>query len=79
LAADIKKILGRGCNLSLFFSTTDPGYDIVKTEAGYVIRQGVKQGNVFLQLIENADHTFSVRPARREFIKGVVEHLDATH
>jgi len=79
LAADFKKILARECKVSLFLATTDPGYDIVKTEAGYVVRQGVKKGNVFLQLFENADHTFSFRPSRRELIKGVVDHLVAKH
>ena len=61
--------------LTLFLADSDPGLKIILTNAGDSFKQMIKCNELSAYLIENADHTFSMRDSRERFMTLVVEHL----
>jgi alpha-beta hydrolase superfamily lysophospholipase len=75
LEADISQLLGSGRRLAFIFSDTDPGYDLLMAHAGRAVKKLVKEGEVTIEFIANANHTFTSRPARREVISRITRHI----
>jgi len=77
LSADIKNYFSVGRHLSLFFSKTDPGLDIIKADARKILKKGINEKKIILQMFQDADHTFSRSQKRDELIGRVGKHLTA--
>lgn len=75
LAQDLRQIAAARRQLSMFFSTTDPGYSILTGQAGRQVRRMIRRGQLQTTFIENADHTFSRQEARRKLIQLMTQHL----
>jgi len=61
-----------GRQLRFVFSTRDPGYPILLSEAGPMVRRLVDQGAIRIDFVEGADHTFSREAWRVEASAAVV-------
>jgi len=77
LSADIKRYFHKNRHLSLFFSSTDPGIDILKIDARNALKKGIAEKKIILQIFQDADHTFSRIEQRDELIGRLGEHLTA--
>jgi len=75
LVRDLRWIAASRRMLTMFFSTTDPGYSILTRQAGRQTRRMRHRGQLDLQFIDRADHTFSRRHARVKLIEAVGQHL----
>ncbi len=75
LTADLRQVVALQRHLSMFFSTTDPGYSILTHHAGRQARRMLRSGGLNLSFIDNADHTFSRSAARQKLIAALSEHL----
>jgi alpha-beta hydrolase superfamily lysophospholipase len=75
LSADIKVYLGMNRHLSLFFSETDPGLNMILFDARNVFKKGMKEKKIALKIFQDADHTFSRTKKRDELIMSLTEHL----
>lgn len=75
LTGDLRRIAASGRHLSMYFSTTDPGYSILTSQAGRQTRRMIRNGQLKTTFIENADHTFSRQVARRKLIQAMSAHL----
>ncbi len=75
LGMDLDKYKQAGRRLSFFFSTTDPGYDILMSEAPHTAKKHIKRGVIDVVFIEDADHTFSEKRKRDELIDKIRTHL----
>jgi hypothetical protein len=75
LTTDLKRAVSSKRQLSLFFSTTDPGYSILVSQAGLQARRMLRRGQLTVEFIDNADHTFSRQAARQNLIEVLSRHL----
>jgi hypothetical protein len=75
LTGDLKSVLGFQRQLTMFFSTSDPGYSILMYQAGRQARKMLSRGQMKATFIDGADHTFSRQAARRKLFSAVLEHL----
>jgi len=75
LTGDLRRIATSGRQLSMYFSTTDPGYSILTSQASRQTRRMIRTGQLKATFIENADHTFSRHGARRDLIQALSDHL----
>lgn len=71
LGADLTKITSNNTHIQFILARSDPGYDILMTNAGKVVKQCRKENTIHLNFIENADHTFSKYKPRCEVINEV--------
>lgn len=75
LTNDLKQVMAAGRHLSMFFSTSDPGYSILTSKAGRQTKHMLKRGQLSLKFLEDSDHTFSRHAARRKLIDALSDHL----
>ena len=75
LAEDLKRYQHANRHLSFFFSTTDPGYNILLSEAKKITINHIRTGEISMEFIEDADHTFSKQKSRTELINKLSSHL----
>ncbi|HET7546903.1 MAG TPA: alpha/beta hydrolase [Usitatibacter sp.] len=75
LSRDLRKLFAMGRRLSLFVSEGDPGRDILLAGAKLTASRALRDGRIRLQMIPDADHTFSQWKARRDFLGRVTAHL----
>jgi hypothetical protein len=68
LAADFKRITDSGIRIRFLLSSTDPGYDILKSQARRALRKGLANKTITLDLIDGADHTFSKKGKRDQLL-----------
>ncbi|MGB3609537.1 MAG: alpha/beta hydrolase [Cellvibrio sp.] len=73
LAEDIDRITEQGIRIRFLLSSTDPGYDIVKSEARRTLRKGIARQTMALDLIDGADHTFSKKIKRERLLAIISE------
>lgn len=64
LNEDLNKIAILNRHISFVFSDRDPGYDLLMTNAKSAVNKLKKQDALSLQVVSNADHTFSKNAAR---------------
>jgi hypothetical protein len=75
LARDLQQAAAAGRHLTMFFAATDPGYFLLRCQAGRTARRLQQMGDLTLALIPDADHTFSVEEGRRCVIASIAAHL----
>lgn len=75
LTGDLKSVLGFNRQLTMFFSTSDPGHNILMYQAGRQARKMLRRGQMTARFIDGADHTFSRQTARKKLFSAVLEHL----
>ncbi|HSH74444.1 MAG TPA: hypothetical protein VLA09_01975, partial [Longimicrobiales bacterium] len=77
LALDLARYRDFSLRADFVFSESDPGYEILRSAAGHILRRLERRGCVSTAFIEQADHTFSRMEWRAELSKAVVSRLDA--
>jgi len=75
LSRDLRKLFAMGRRLTLFVSEGDPGRDILLAGAPLTAKRALRGGRIRLQIIAEADHTFSQWRARRDVIARIGAHL----
>ena len=75
LPDDLARIDSAGRTLAMFFSKTDPGYQILTLGAGPQVKLLRKSQKLRIAFIENSDHTFSRRVSRRALIESISSDL----
>ncbi|HEY4262246.1 MAG TPA: alpha/beta fold hydrolase [Schlesneria sp.] len=75
LSGDLKRVVTSGRQLSMFFSTTDPGYSILLGQARRQAKRMLRHQQLSVTFIDNADHTFSRHAARQRLIDSLYQHL----
>jgi hypothetical protein len=63
----------------MFFSSTDPGYFLLKCQAARTVNRLRKTGDLDLFLLDDTDHTFSVDRARQQLISTLRDYLIARY
>jgi hypothetical protein len=61
--------------MALFVSEGDPGRDMLLHDAKHVAGKAMKAGELHLQVIPGADHTFSQSKPREELLDRLVTHF----
>jgi alpha-beta hydrolase superfamily lysophospholipase len=74
LSRDLKHLL-RTSRMALFVSEGDPGRDMLLHDAKHVAGKAMKAGELHLQVIPGADHTFSQSKPREELLDRLVTHF----
>ncbi|MCI0507286.1 MAG: alpha/beta hydrolase [Gammaproteobacteria bacterium] len=72
---DLKRISNTGRKISFIFSTTDPGYEILMSNAKTAVKKLSRKKMIDIQFIKDADHTFTTSEHRNELVNKVVQHL----
>lgn len=75
LTGDLKRVVASRRQLSMFFSTTDPGYSILLGQARRQAKCMLRRQQLSVTFIDNADHTFSRHAARQRLIDSLCRHL----
>ena len=75
LSRDLKRLFGLGRRLTLLVSEGDPGRDVLMANARLTAARALRSGAIRLQMIPEADHTFSRRLPRRDLIARTVALL----
>lgn len=75
LIQDVRAIVESKRRLTFVFSRSDPGYGLLMTHAGIVVRRYMRKKRVRIWFIERANHTFTSQASRAELIRTVVEYL----
>jgi len=68
LAEDLYRIVELERHISFVFSEHDPGYDLLMTTAGAMVKKLQNRHQLSIQTISRADHTFSKNAARQVVI-----------
>lgn len=64
LAQDLRALWKRNIHIHFIFSSGDPGLSIVNADARWTLRKGIAGKHCDLDMIEQADHTFSSAGSR---------------
>lgn len=75
LPGDLRRIAGFGRKLTMFFSASDPGFNILNFHAKKHVKSLRSRKQLKIEFIEEADHTFTIRSARWDLIDGIAKHL----
>jgi alpha-beta hydrolase superfamily lysophospholipase len=75
LSRDLHRIFGTGRRIALFVSEGDPGRDILLAGARLTATRAMRDGRIRLQMIPEADHTFSQWKPRRDLLARLCSHL----
>lgn len=75
LPGDLDRVAKAGRRLACFFARSDPGYGILMHHARRKVDKLRRAGTLNVDFVENADHTFSQRAARRALEEAIAEHL----
>ena len=79
LGCDIENIINRETDIAFLFARSDPGLDLLKTLGGRKVKKAIKDNEILIDFIENADHTFSKFIARKDAIKKIISHFEDTY
>lgn len=75
LSSQLQQIIDRGIAVTMIVADTDPGENILMNNGGFGVQRMVRDGEISIRHISHADHTFSRRIPRREFINLFLENL----
>jgi hypothetical protein len=75
LSQDLRRLGALKRPVTLFVAEGDPGRDILMAGAGRTAARALKTGAVRIEMIANADHTFSQLAPRKELVARLVSHL----
>ncbi|MCP5179529.1 MAG: alpha/beta fold hydrolase [Pseudomonadales bacterium] len=79
LARDLRAIAQSGSLIRCYFSTSDPGYDILLTAGRSLLNRLQRSGQLVVRHIADADHTFKRAHKRDELVGAIVEDLTHGH
>ena len=79
LTRDVRAIAESGRRLTFVFARSDPGYGLLMTHAGAVVRYFMRRKCVRIWSIERTNHTFTGSAARADVISTVVKYLLQTY
>jgi len=77
LAHELELVAQRRVGLTFVFAAGDPGIELLKIQGGSVAKTLRKRGRIDIHVIDNADHTFTVRRARDRLVAILAAELDA--
>ena len=69
LAKDLVRVISKDIKIVFIFSSQDPGYQILLSEAKKTVRKLIRSKKLSLEIIEGSDHTFSKMEMRKQFYK----------
>ena len=75
LPTELRAVLRASIDLRFVFSAGDPGLQLLETQGAAAARSLRARGQLGVALIQDADHTFTDLPARRQLLKVLVETL----
>jgi alpha-beta hydrolase superfamily lysophospholipase len=75
LSRDLKKLFAMRRRLTMFVSEGDPGRDVLLAGARLTATRALRDGRIRLQMIRDADHTFSQWKPRRDVLARLLAHL----
>lgn len=75
LARDLRRMLGEGRRIAVFVSDSDPADEILMAGASYTVTRAMRDGTLTIDVIADADHTFSQLAPRRELMRRLVAQL----
>jgi len=75
LANDLIKIADNNIQIKFILARSDPGHDILMTNAGKTVNKLKNRKQLHITFIENADHTFSKYQPRRDVIDTLLQHF----
>ena len=75
LATDLSKIAENGSHLQFILSRSDPGYDILMTNAARSVKKLQNKNKLDINFIESADHTFSKYIPRQDLLTTIKSHF----
>jgi hypothetical protein len=76
LGHELESVAERGTAMLFVFATNDPGLQLLRTQGGSRVRKLRARGQLAIQLINGADHTFTAGSARERLITVLSEALD---
>ncbi len=79
LGSDLVKFLKTGRRLSFFFSSRDPGHQILLETSGGVAKRLINDGKIPVYIIDDADHTLIALRCRAQFTEKFISHLKKVH
>ena len=75
LARDLGGMLKRGVRVRFLIADSDPGVDMLRRQGGARVRRWLRRGLIRLEILENADHTFTRRESKQRLIAAVTRAL----
>jgi aspartate racemase len=75
LGSDLHKLADMERHLTCVCSSNDSSYQFLITHAKSSVKKMIAKQKLSIELIENADHTFSSQTSQHEFIERVTRHL----
>ena len=76
LSQDLRKLFAMNRKVTFIIAEGDPGIEILKAGARYTAMKGLRSGQICLEMIPDADHTFSQLRARTVLIEWLCAHLE---
>ena len=75
LARDLRSMLDRGVRVRFVIAESDPGVDMHRRQGGAWVRRCLRRGRIRLDVLENADHTFTRRESKQRLVTAVTQAL----
>ena len=75
LSRQLRQLFAAKIHVTLLVSSGDPGWDMLQDGARQTARRALKSGDLALEFIPDADHTFSRDDARRRLVAAVGRRL----
>ena len=79
LSRQLRQLFGQGKKVTLFVASGDPGWDMLTSNARHTAQRAVKQGDLKVHFIAQADHTFTSSSARQRLWAQLRAHLVARY
>jgi hypothetical protein len=75
LSRDLRKLFAMKRPVTFFIAEGDPGREILMTGASRTAARALKTGDITIEMIADADHTFSQLKPRAELVQRLKSHL----
>ena len=69
LGRELADLARRSVQLSFVFADTDPGLGLLRQQAGWTLNRLLRRGQVQIEVIPHANHSFTHRVARGELVR----------
>ena len=76
LSRQLRQLFAARRHVSLIVSSGDPGWDMLQDGARQAARRALKSGDLSLDFIDEADHTFSREAARQRVVVAISRRLN---
>jgi hypothetical protein len=77
LPSELRHVVRGGRQLQFIFAERDPGQELLNTLGGSTVKRLSARGAIGIQVIDNADHTFTDRAARAALVAAIDDVLAA--